>query len=148
MSARLGRPSKTYQHNTPDLKILYFGLSIALIVLNIRVQTKVPNKTTTILIRSIVISNKNAPPQQSLKNQNEKQIDTRIQHIPYVARAIKQDRVYEPVFQKEEKRGHFSNRIQTGSFWARLSKKEVLILQKTTDHVHTVRYYSSVCIVL
>ena len=34
------------------MKILYFGLSIALFVSNIRVQTKVSNQTTTISIRT------------------------------------------------------------------------------------------------
>ena len=40
---------------TPDLKILYFGLSITLFISNIRAQTKVSNRTTTISIRSITI---------------------------------------------------------------------------------------------
>ena len=37
----------------------------------------------------------------------------------------KPNRVYEPVFQKEERRGHFSNRPQIGLFWARLSKSKI-----------------------
>ena len=77
----------------PIMTILYFGLSIALFVSNIRVQTKVSNQTTTILIRSIVTLTRR-PPQRYLKNRNEKRINTRIAH------AIKPNRVYKPVFQK------------------------------------------------
>ena len=40
----------------PTMKILYFGLCIALFVSNIREQTKVSNQTTTISFRSIVMS--------------------------------------------------------------------------------------------
>ena len=41
----------------PIMKILYFGLSIALFVSNIRAQRKLSNRTTTISIRGIVTSN-------------------------------------------------------------------------------------------
>ena len=61
-------------------------------------------------------------------------------HTTYniIARAIKPDRVYEPVFQKEEKRGRFINRPQTRSFGACLSKKKIKGLN-TTYHV---QYYT------
>ena len=46
----------------PIMKIIYFGLHIALFVSNIRVQTKASNQTITILIRSIVILVDDASP--------------------------------------------------------------------------------------
>ena len=87
----------------PMSKIRYFGLSIALFVLNIRVQTKVSNQTTTISVSVIVTSNQRCvPPKWCLKTRNKIRIDTRT-----VTRAIKPNRVYKPIFQKEEKRGLF-----------------------------------------
>ena len=50
-----GKHSKSCQHNTPDSKILYFGLSVTLFASDIRVQTKVSIRTTTISIRGIVM---------------------------------------------------------------------------------------------
>ena len=41
----------------PIMKLLYFGLSIASFVSNIRVPTQVLNQTTTILLISIVTNN-------------------------------------------------------------------------------------------
>ena len=52
---QIAERSKSRSHNTLDLKILYFGLSITLFVSNIRVQTKVLSQTTTISISGIVM---------------------------------------------------------------------------------------------
>ena len=38
----------------PIMKIMYFGISIVLFVLNVRMQTNVSNQTTAISMRSIV----------------------------------------------------------------------------------------------
>ena len=88
--------------------------------------------------RSVVSSqiiNNTSYPQRCLKNRNKKRTDTR------TARAIKPNRVCEPVFQKEEKRGRFSNRPQTGPFWARLSKRKIKeVLRYDTDSGGSKRF--------
>ena len=64
----------------------------------------------------------------------------------HIARAIKpnQTEYKSPFSKEEEKRGCFSNRPQTGSFWACLLKQKIKRGLNTTNHAVK---YSNVCTV-
>ena len=113
------RHSKSQQQNPPDLKILYFGLSITWFVSNIRVQTKVLFQTTRISIRGIVMNIWRCVPPMISKEPKQK---------TYWHAHSTRDQTKQGIrarFQKEEKRDRFSNWPQIGSFWGRLSKREI-----------------------
>ena len=116
------RHSKSRQHNilpirkccTSDLVLRYPSQ-----LLGCKQRCRIEPKLYQLEVSSCVVND--ASPPWCLKNRNKKRIDTRIQHIVHIiARAIKPNRMPEPVFQKEEKIGPFSIRPQTGSFRARI----------------------------
>ena len=127
------------------MTIMYSGLSILFLFRILGCKQQCRNKP---LLHRLEVSPRainNAFPPLMSKEPEEKM--NRHAHITYImARGIKPNRVYEPTFQKEENRGRFSNRPETGSFWTRLSKRKIKeVLKYTTDH--TVRY-SNACIVM